>query len=102
MACLEAQGPPPHPEQEAPRSLPSSDLDMRLRTHTLLSTKRKGEPATDVDAVRYALTRLSLTLPATRTASARWERHDGRFYDGNGTIMEEHTLINAVPVAADK
>ena len=53
-----------------------------------LSNNRKGEPATDVDAVRYALSRLSLTLPAV--AGARWERHDGRFYDGNGTIMEEY------------
>ena len=53
-----------------------------------LSNNRKGEPATDVDAVRYTLSRLSLTLPAV--AGARRERHDGRFYDGNGTIMEEY------------
>ena len=85
MICLEAQGAPPRPKQMAPRSPPRSSLEMRTPS---LSTNRKGEPATDVDAVRYALTRLSLTLPAM--ASVRWERHDGRFYDGNGTIMEEY------------
>ena len=88
MACLEAQGAPPHPEQKAPRSSPRSDLERE--DPPPVHHNRKGEPATDVDAVRYALSRLSLTLPAM--ASALWERHDGRFYDGNGTIMEEYDV----------